>query len=174
MEYTGLCFINCSLQKEDKITVAVHEIAHSWWHSMIGNDQSLSGYLDEGLCEYSTYLYVKNRIDKSLANDMINSTKLSYKSFFTIEETLSGDVNTAMERELDSFKSEYEYSSVAYSKSLIMFYEYGIAIGEDKAVKNLADFYKKNLFGVADLNSLISALGYGEHFRSFVEGKVLI
>ena len=105
---------------------------------------------------------------------MINSAKLAYKSFFSVEETLSGNVNTVMQRELSTFKNEYEYSNVAYNKSLIMFYEYGKAIGEDKAIKKLAKLYSSNVNGELSLEKLIKGLGYGEHFKSFVYGKVLI
>ena len=174
MEYTGLCFIDYTLEKEDKQSVIAHEIAHQWWHSSVTNNQYTCGYIDEGLAEYSTYLYFKARKGKSFADEMINSAKLAYKSFFSVEETLSGNVNTVMQRELSTFKNEYEYSNVAYNKSLIMFYEYGKAIGEDKAIKKLAKLYSSNENGELSLEKLIKGLGYGEHFKSFVYGKVLI
>ena len=140
---------------------------------MVGNNQNSCGYLDEGLAEYSTYLYLK-QYDKNLANDMISSAKYAYKSFFSIEETLSGKVNSVMQRELSSFKNEYEYANVVYNKSLLAFYEYGNSIGEDKAIKNLAKLYEDNLYGDFNLEKLIASLGYGEHFNSFVYGNVLI
>ena len=174
MEYTGLCFIDYTLEKEDKKSVITHEIAHQWWHSCVTNNQYTSGYIDEGLAEYSTYLYFKARKGKDVADEMINNAKLAYKSFFSINETLSGKVNTVMQRELSTFKNEYEYANVAYNKSLIMFYEYGKAIGEDKAIKKLAKLYKSNLNGELSLEKLIKTLGYGDHFKSFVYGNVLI
>ena len=174
MEYTGLCFIDYSLTKEEKINVLVHETAHQWWHSAVANNQSVTAYLDEGLAEYSTYLYLKARKAAAEANNMINSAKLAYKSFFSVEQTLSGNVNTVMERELSTFKNEFEYSNIAYNKSLIMFYEYGKAIGEERAIKNLSNLYGDNIGGEISLNKLIKALGYGEHFKSYVLGNVLI
>ena len=173
MEYSGLCYINCDLEKEEKTKVIVHEIAHQWWHSTVGNDQNLCAYIDEGLAEYSTYLYLK-QLDKNLANDMITSAKLAYKSFFSIEETLAGKVNSIMERELSSFKNEYEYANVVYNKSLLAFFEYGKVIGEDKAIKNLAKLYECNKNSNITLEKLIESLGYGEHFNSYVFGNVLI
>lgn len=174
MEYTGLGFIDCSLEKEEKIKVIVHEIAHQWWHSSVANNQYTCGYIDEGLAEYSTYLYLKARKGQSYANEMINNAKLAYKSFFSVEETLSGNVNTVMQRELSTFKNEYEYSNVAYNKSLLMFYKYGMAIGEEKACKKLKTLYSSNIGGDLNLEKLILYLGHGEHFRSFVFGNVLI
>ena len=173
MEYSGLCFINYDLPKEDKMQVIAHEVAHEWWHCAVGNDQNQSAYLDEGLAEYSTYLYMLST-DESLANEYVSSAKLAYKSFFNVEETISGKADTSMERQLSSFKSEYEYANLAYNKALLMFYEYGKAVGEDKAVKALSSLYKEYSFKDLTLQGLISALGYGEHFNSFVFGNVLI
>ena len=174
MEYTGLCFINSALEKEEKKTVIAHEIAHQWWHSSVGNNQNTYAYLDEGLAEYSTYLYFKARKGQTYANELISSAKLAYKSFFSIEETLSGNVNTVMERGLSTFKNEYEYANIAYNKSLIMLYEYGKAIGEEKALKKLAKLYSDNVGCDINLEKIIKTLGHGEHFKSFVLGKVLI
>ena len=173
MEYTGLCFIDYSLDNEYKQKVIVHEIAHEWWHSAVGNDQNKCGYIDEGLAEYSTYLYFKSK-DEDVAKDMINNAKLAYKSFFELEDTLLGKANTTMERELSTFKSEYEYSNIAYNKSLLMFYEYGKAIGEDKAKSKLSELYATNNLKDLTLQNIIKTFGYSEHFKSFVTGKVLI
>ncbi len=174
MEYSGLCFINCDTPTDDKKQIIVHEIAHQWWHSAVGNNQYASGYLDEGLCEYSTYLYFKNNNAKTNANDMVKSAKSGYKSFFSIEETLSGNVNTVMERELCTFKNEFEYTHIAYNKSLLAFVEYENLVGEKKAIENLAKLYKNNLYEEITLERLIKSLGYGEHFNAFAYGKVLI
>jgi hypothetical protein len=35
----------------------VHEVAHQWWYSLVGNDQQDEPWLDEALAQYSTVLY---------------------------------------------------------------------------------------------------------------------
>lgn len=35
----------------------VHEVAHEWWYSLVGNDQLDEPWLDEALTQYSTALY---------------------------------------------------------------------------------------------------------------------
>lgn len=37
--------------------IAVHETAHQWWYSLVGNDQALEPWLDEALCTYAEYLF---------------------------------------------------------------------------------------------------------------------
>jgi aminopeptidase N len=35
----------------------VHEVAHQWWYSLVGNDQQDEPWLDEALTQYSTVLF---------------------------------------------------------------------------------------------------------------------
>lgn len=173
MEFSSLCFLSADLSAEDKKLALIHETAHEWWYGGVGCNQYENAFIDEGLCEYSTYLYLLST-DKERANSFIESAKSAYKSFFSIEKTLSGKVNTAMQRNLSTFKSEYEYYCVAYAKSLLAFYEYQNVVGEERAKANLKKLYLDNYLGEIGLEEIISALGKREHFESFAKGKVLI
>ncbi len=174
MEYSGLCFISDSLDEEYKKIALVHEIAHEWWYSAVGNDQINAAYLDEGLCEYSTYLYFSSKGSNEIAENIISSAKSAYKSYFDINSVLSGNADTSMNRSLNSFSSDYEYVNVAYNKSLLAFYEYENAVGRAKTVKGLKKYYRDNKFSFATLDSLTDALGLKDFFLSYVEGSVLI
>ena len=173
MEYSGLCIVSSNLETNDFNYSLYHELAHLWWHGGVGNDQFSCAYIDEGLCEFSTYLYLrKNKIDD--ANNMIENAKYVYKSFFDINSLLSGSANTTMQRNLNEFTSEYEYINIAYNKSFIMFYNYFLTVGENKALKSFKKLYKDNYLSEIDKYDLIKALGLSEHFNSYIDGKVLI
>ena len=174
MEYTGLCFISDALSDEQKKLAIAHETAHEWWYSAVGNDQIASAYLDEGLCEYSTYLYFSARGDQQTADRIISSAKSAYKSFYDLSSVLSGKADTSMNRPLGKFSSDYEYVNVAYNKSLLAFYEYEKATGRNKTIKGLKKYYEKNKFAFATLDLLTDSLGLKDFFKSYVEGSVLI
>lgn len=173
MEFSGLCFLSSSLSDEDKKMAIVHETAHQWWGCTLSNDQFSSAYIDEGLCEYSTYLYFLSK-DENLAKTIIDSAKSAYKSFFSIEQTLSGAIDSTMKRDLTTYKSDYEYYCIAYAKGLLTFYEYQQSTGLDRTKQNLKKLYENNYLGEIGLEEIISALGKRAHFESFVQGKVLI
>lgn len=174
MEYSGLCVVNSNLTDEDFKYSLIHEIAHQWWHGGVGCDGYTQGFIDEGLAEYSTYLYLSNTYGKNYGNEMIENTKLAYKSFFNLNSLLSGDVDTSMIRELHSYKSLLEYVNITYNKSLLMFYEYEQAIGKSKTISKLKKLYQKYVGKEIDLYKLTQVLGLKEHFYSFAEGKVII
>ncbi len=174
MEYSGLSVVSDSLEKEERRRAIVHETAHQWWRGGVGFDQTKEHYLDEGLAEYSAYLYWKEKGDAGVAEEILAEAISAYKSFFELSSLLNGTADTRMDRDLSEFSSLLEYGNIAYNKSLVMFCRYGETIGERKTKQKLAKFYKKNLYGIATLSDLTDVLGYAEHFRSFVEGKVLI
>ena len=57
MEYPGLITIH---SKEDVKHTVVHEIAHQWFYGMVSNDPYYDGWLDEGMTELSTSLYMND------------------------------------------------------------------------------------------------------------------
>ena len=105
---------------------------------------------------------------------MILSAKQAYKSFFELQSVFSGNANTSMERPLSSFKSDYEYVNIAYNKSLLMFYEYQNAVGEEKTKKALKNLYQNNFGKEIRRDELIKAFGNADHFNSYIDGKVII
>ncbi len=174
MEHSGMCFISNTLPNEEKMLTIIHETAHEWWYSAVGNNQIEEAFLDEGLAEYSTYLYLLNNGYENLANEMIKNAKSAYKSFFSINELLSGSLSTNMNKTIFEFKNKYDYINIAYNKSLIMFSEYEKAVGQNRAIKGLSAFYKNNLYKNVCADDLIDYLGLKEFFYSYIDGKVLI
>lgn len=175
MEYSGMCYLSDNLKDDDMKYALVHEVAHEWWHCLVGNDQINAAYIDEGLAEYSSYLYFKNAEGNAeVAEKIYNGAIAAYKAFFDIEKTLSGNTDATMNKNLQTFSSLAEYVAISYDKSLIMFVKYAETVGEAKAVKLLKRLARDNAYGNIDLTTITKTLGLKEFFISFVEGKVLI
>lgn len=175
MEYSGMCYLSDNLKDDEMKYALVHEVAHEWWHCLVGNDQINAAYIDEGLAEYSSYLYFKNAEGNAeVAEKIYNGAIAAYKAFFDIEKTLSGNTDATMNKNLQAFSSLAEYVAISYDKSLIMFVKYAETVGEAKAVKLLKRLARENAYGNIDLTTITKTLGLKEFFVSFVEGKVLI
>lgn len=175
MEYSGMCYLSDNLKDDEMKYALVHEVAHEWWHCLVGNDQINAAYIDEGLAEYSSYLYFKNAGGNAeVAEKIYNGAIAAYKAFFDIEKTLSGNTDATMNKNLQAFSSLAEYVAISYDKSLIMFVKYAETVGETKAIKLLKRLARDNAYGNIDLTTITKTLGLKEFFISFVEGKVLI
>ncbi len=73
MEFPGLNLIGSQdydrhLDELEKLVV--HEVAHQWWYNQVGNDQTDSPWLDEGLAEFSMYLYYLRRYGSPAAEQL--------------------------------------------------------------------------------------------------------
>lgn len=173
-EFSGLCFISDNGDDERKLNAALHETAHQWWGAVVGNDQTTDGYIDEGLTEYSAYLYLLSSGQTDASDNMINKAKAAYKSFFDIKSLFSSNADTSMNRPLKEYANEEEYVAIAYRKSLVMFAELEKTVGMKKNIAAMKKLYKDNKFKNIGLDELTKAFGRKEYFESFVNGKVII
>jgi len=176
MEYSGLVFISDALAEKEYKEVIVHEIAHQWWYSAVGNNQLEEGYIDEGLAEYSTLLFFENnpQYEKTRAK-MIKDTQGTYKIFYGIYNQVFGKADTTMNRKLDKFGSEFEYVSIAYVKGCLMFESLRQFSGDKMFFAFLKNLYRDNKFMIIGGEDLIKTAGSGGGIiRSFIDGTVIL
>ena len=180
MEFPGLVMIADDLEGDAYLEVIVHETAHQWWQSVVGNNEIEYGFLDEGLAEYSVVLFYENYPEYNLTREnLIKSAEQTYKIFCSVSDKLFGKVNTVMVRGLDTFKSEYEYVNLAYVKPCIMYDYLRKTVGEQnffKALKRYYDTYKFKNATPYDLVGTFEKTGTDTNgfFLSFFDGKVII
>jgi len=62
MEYDGLILMNRHLYWDmGKLEMfTAHEVAHQWWFGLVGNDQAMEPWLDEGLATFSERIYYES------------------------------------------------------------------------------------------------------------------
>ncbi len=180
MEYSGLTFISDDLERRAFNEVIVHETAHMWWMSKVGNNEVKHAFLDEGLTEYSVILFYENHPEFNLSRSaLIESTEKTFKAFCSVYDKLFNGVNTNMLRSLDEFSSEYEYVNIAYVKPCIMLDTLRQSIGDERFFKGLKKYLELYSFKVATPYDLVGAFEKvgaksNEYFESFYNGKVII
>lgn len=180
MEYPALVMISDDLDARSFGEVIVHETAHQWWQTVVGNNEIEFGFLDEGLAEYSVVLFYENYPEYNLTRQsLIQSAEQTYKTFCTVSDKLFGKVNTVMLRSLKDFTSEYEYVNMAYIKPCIMYDTLRVTLGEEKFFKGLTRYYENYKFKNAtpdDLVGVYERIGADSNgfFKSFFDGTVII
>ena len=182
MEYPNLVFISDNLNNyEDYTYTIVHEIAHQWWYALVGNNEYKYGFLDEGLTEYSTYLFFDNNPEYNMnTREMIKNTTNSYLLFIDVYEEIFGTVDTSMLRSLNEYNTEPEYIYMAYVKGVLMFDNLREIIGNNKFIKSLKIYFDLNKGKNAKPSDLIYAFNKGSgqnlenYFNSWLQGSVVI
>jgi aminopeptidase N len=96
-----------------------------------------------------------------------------------VYDKLFGNVNTAMNRGLKEFSSEYEYVNIAYVKPTIMFDNLRTTIGDEKFFQALKGYYNDYKFKNATPDDMVAEFeravkDTSGYFYSFFEGKAII
>jgi aminopeptidase N len=180
MEFPALVMISDNLEQKSYGEVIVHETAHQWWQTCVGNNEIEYGFLDEGLAEYSVVLFYENHPEYGMDRaQMILSSEKTYKVFCSVYDKILGGVNTAMLRSLKDFSGEYEYVNIAYIKPCIMYDYLRTTIGEERFFKGLKNYYEKYCFKNVTPYDIVGVYEklYADtngFFESFYLGKAVI
>lgn len=180
MEFPALVYISDNLERRAYDEVIVHETAHQWWYAGVGNNEIKSGFLDEGLAEYSVVLFYENNPSYGITREeLMNSCEMTYQTYCTVYDRLFGKVDTSMLRELKDYSSEYEYVNIAYIKGCLMFDYLRQTVGDKKFFGGLKQYYEEYLYKTATPTDLVGVFErYGADtngfFDSFFNGKVII
>lgn len=180
MEYPALVMISDELEDKAYGEVIVHETAHQWWQTTVGNNEIEYGFMDEGLAEYSVVLFYEEYPEYGYTREsLMQSADKTYEIFCTVYDKLYGNVDTTMLRSLDEYTSEYEYVNIAYIKGCIMFDYLRETIGDDMFYKGMKKYYSDYTFKNAtpyDLAGVFEKIGADTNgfFDSFYLGKVIL
>jgi aminopeptidase N len=180
MEFPALVMISDDLEELAYGEVIVHETAHQWWQTVVGNNEIEYGFLDEGLAEYSVVLFYENHPEYNLKREnMVKSAQDTFKIFCTVSDKLFGKVDTSMLRSLKDFGSEYEYVNMAYIKPCIMYDTLRTTIGDERFFGGLKRYFKEYKFKNAtpdDLVGVFEKIGADSNgfFKSCFNGTAII
>ncbi|MDE7216126.1 MAG: M1 family metallopeptidase [Clostridia bacterium] len=158
MEYGSLCVVNEDIKDVAYEEVVAHEIAHQWWYSAVGSNNLINAWQDEGLTNYSTYLYFVDHCNIEYADLMISDAYSQYSRFCDIQNSVGEPATGKLGGKLTDFPGNYYYTNLTYNKSLMVWKHAQDVLGKDtliKALKNYADKYKFKIASEDDLwNSL--------------------
>ncbi len=160
MEYPALSMISDAYSGDAYDDVIVHETAHQWWYSAVGNDQVKYPWLDEGLAEYTTMMFYENNANAGYKYTFNGKRADALSAYTLFCETFksSGDDDTSMTRASYEYGSELEYSYMSYVKGALMLDDVRNSIGSEAFLNGLKKYYSDNMHGVAEPQDLIGAM----------------
>ncbi len=124
MEYPNLIFLDTTRYKstgEGEFVfefIAAHEIAHQWWYNMVGNNEYLEPWLDEGLTNYSAALYFEGSYGEPLFRKELISTYLEGRYVRYLKG--NGKKIDIVNRPLTYFTIPGSYSALVYAKGALI------------------------------------------------------
>lgn len=178
MEFGGLVYINLDKNAASKERVIIHEIAHQWWYGNVGSDQVAHAWQDEGLTEFSVELFYRHNDMVNQANAYKNMAKMSLKSYIDYVGSIGIACDDRIDRSLDDFTNSMEYVYNVYDKGYLMFESVYTILGENIFMKSIRDYYRNNLFRLAQPQDLYDAFNKNHGgsellYKSWLKGNVI-
>lgn len=156
IEFPGLVYISRNLYDLENPNLEftiVHEVAHQWWYAMVGNNQYLHAFIDEGLSNYVSIIYIELRYGPEAADQAVD--RFLKRSYFAALFGSGGD--QVVNQPTASFPSDRSYGRIAYGKGALGMQAIREAIGLDAFTQALADYAELRRFGVAVPGDLLAA-----------------
>lgn len=143
----GMEYPMATLLKGAGEDVVIHEWMHSWYQMMLGTNESLYPWMDEGFTTYA-----EDRVKAFLHNTEGFIHRDSYAGYFAL---VKSGVEEPLSTHADHFDSRFGYSTSSYSKGAVFMEQLGYIIGAGNRDKLLLEYYRKYKFKHPELNDFI-------------------
>ncbi|MBO5925327.1 MAG: hypothetical protein J6Q52_03645 [Clostridia bacterium] len=179
MEYSGFSLINSKLKKEDREYTVVHETAHQWWYNIVGTDNVREPWIDEGLAEYSTILYLGEIYGEEWVREQVYSTENAYMLYVDLKDKVFDDKVNSITRSIYEYNGTLDYTYLVYLKSMLMHSNLHELLGE-KYLVSLRTLVRDNYMSQIDKDILINTFAKVNNrkmdifFDAWLEGKVYV
>jgi hypothetical protein len=145
--------------------VTTHEVAHQWWHGLIGSDSQQTPFLDESLAQYSTLVYLEDRYGKARAErDASMNVKLGYLMMRAM-----GTADGRVSRPAAEFPSSLAYAGLVYGKAPYFFHALRQSLGDRAFFERLRAYAERHRFRTARPEDLLDAFASGGRRREIDE-----
>lgn len=133
MEYPMATLITGHRSLGSLVGVTVHELAHSWYQMILGTNESLYPWMDEGFTSYASDIVMSE-----LFNIPGDPHKGSYAGYFSL---VKSGLEEPLSTHADFYNTNRAYGIASYSKGAITLHQLGYIIGEDNLQKGMMRYF---------------------------------
>ncbi|HSN62270.1 MAG TPA: M1 family aminopeptidase, partial [Ferruginibacter sp.] len=169
----GMEYPMATLVSSPSLGTAIHEWMHSWYQMILGTNESLYAWMDEGFTSFAENLVTQfntGRPDISIYEDALKRRPDNENLKYLVENVLPrqhsgaynsyfGLVKSGLEEPLtthaDYFNTNAAYGPAAYSKGEVFMEQLGYIVGADARDKILLEYYKQWRFKHPNVNDFI-------------------
>jgi hypothetical protein len=116
-----------------------HELAHQWWHALVGNDSIRAPVVDEPLAQYSMCLVAAQQNDVGGECGGVGGG---------LGVPGGATANNCADRPTTAFASSNEYGALVYDQAPNFYFALAGVAGRDATVAALRDVVARHAFGI--------------------------
>ena len=113
---------------------AIHEWMHSWYYGMLGTNESLYPWMDEGFTQYA-----EERITGFLNHDTTFVQRDNYSSYYILAKSGKEEPLTT---HADHYNYNFAYGASVYSKGAVFMEQLGYIVSAQVRDKILLEYYR--------------------------------
>lgn len=146
-----------------------HEWMHTWYQMLMGTNESLYAWMDEGFTDWATdqvEAYYRDKVvrPRMMANaaalkrlDSLSALKPlehngSYQSYFSLAKS---GFEEPLTTHADHFNTNFAYGAAAYSKGAVFLEQLGYIVGAQVRDNILLEYYRQWKFKHPNLNDFL-------------------
>ena len=149
MEYPMITLITSPDAKAETLdAVITHEVGHNWFMSMLGSNERLHTWQDEGMNSYYQFRYEANKYRvNSIFGDALPAelSRLPLKEFQ--DAIYNAFANLPMDSPMDipaaSFPNSNDYGIISYVKPALWMYMLEVSLGSEKVDKAFQYYFSQ-------------------------------
>jgi hypothetical protein len=132
----GMEYPMATLLKGAGEETVIHEWMHSWYQMMLGTNESLYPWMDEGFTSYAS-----SRVENHLNGDTARYPHAdAYGAYLMLAKS---EYDEPLTTHSDQYSTNFAYSINAYSKGEVFMEQLGYIIGAKTRDKVLLEYYRK-------------------------------
>jgi len=143
----GMEYPMATLLKGPGIGTVIHEWMHSWYQMMMGTNESLYSWMDEGFTSFAeaeTMAFLEGSKAWPHGSD--------YAGYYAL---VKSGREEPMTTHADHYNTNFAYSVAAYSKGAVFLEQLGYIVGKPVRDKILLEYYKQWRFKHPNVNDFI-------------------
>ncbi len=143
----GMEYPMATLIKNSGMGTAIHELMHTWYQMLMGTNESLYSWMDEGFTDYAS-----TRAMAALRNSKGFWQHDSYQGYFNLAKSGWEEPSST---HADHYNTNYAYGNAAYSKGAVFMEQLGYVVGDAVRDKILLAYYNQWRFKHPNPNDFI-------------------
>ncbi len=151
MEYPQATLITGHRKLRSLVGVTVHEVFHSWYQMILGTNESLYAWMDEGFTTYGSNITMAHLFEPN--PDGVHAG--SYNGYYYLAKS---GLEEPMSTHSDHYERNLAYSLASYSKGAVLMAQLGYIIGQDNLEKGILKYFDTWKFKHPNVNDFIRVM----------------
>ncbi len=158
MEYPMATLITGERTFPSLVGVSVHEVMHSWYQMMLGSNESLYAWMDEGFTSFASGRVIAHLSEKGLIPGVKPNPNPMASSYASYGNFAQSGLEEPLSTHADHFNTNTAYSIGSYNKGAVFLAQLEYVMGKKAFDQGLLDYFETWKFKHPNPNDFIRVM----------------